>query len=143
MASPLEIKIALHYWFNSTEDYAADDERHRTSPAVVSAVDSMVKAGLLEYAGNVPGRVEAGPALATYVAALRAVPFPVQQWVIPKADETADGWQGAAWSVDHVLSAECDGVRSDKDVMSVTVVDERGVSYCGVVDARNYKTPTA
>ena len=109
MATSLEIKIALHYWCCSTEDYAADDELHRTSPAVVSAVDSMVKAGLLEYAGNVPGRVEAGPALATYVAALMAVPFPVKQWVIPKADEKADGRHGAAWSVDHVLSPEWTG----------------------------------
>ena len=143
MASPLEIKIALHYWTNSTEDYAADDERHRTSPAVVSAVDSMVKAGLLEYPRKVPGKVEVGPALETYVAALMAVPFPVQQWVIPERDKRTDStkavnevWEGP---FDHVPS----GIWSRPCNVMKNPLDEHGFVTDVKSSTGKPKTPTA
>lgn len=85
MASPLEIMIALHYWTTPCE-YAADDERHRTSGAVTDILESYVRAGFLEKlpeANKYGGTFKSTDALGVWVDALCSIPFPVQKWVIP------------------------------------------------------------
>ena len=91
MASPLEIKIGLHYWTVATE-YSWEDEMHRNSPATRNILGWFVRDGLLE---KLPVPTEYGAtykateALGVWVEALCAVPFPVQQWVIPAAPKAA------------------------------------------------------
>lgn len=86
MTSPLKIQIALWYWCR-TDDYSSDDIHHRFSPACKEIYNQFLKEELLvEAKEGVNGPTyKAGPALECYVDALCAIPFPVQQWVIPDA----------------------------------------------------------
>lgn len=81
MASPLEIKIALHY-YAMPGDY---DGTERGSGAFSEIVETFLRGGLLVTPGPRGATLSAGPALAIYVEALCAIPFPVQKWVIPDA----------------------------------------------------------
>lgn len=87
MASPLEIKIALHYWAltNDYEDHV--EPKHGRSPAVQDALARFVAMGLLvdKMQGSehrCDRRYDSGPALECFVDALCSVPWPKQKWVI-------------------------------------------------------------
>lgn len=86
MASPLDIMIGLHYWTTPTE-YAADDPQHQRSSGVRERLAWMVRAGFLERLeapNQYGGSYKATEGLGVWVEALCAVPYPMQQWVIPK-----------------------------------------------------------
>lgn len=91
MATPLEIQIALWYYTTRQGDYSPDDIFHRNSSACKFIYNKFVKKQLL-YINNEPivnhnePTYKAGPALECYINALCAIPFPVQQWVIPDVD---------------------------------------------------------
>lgn len=80
--SPLSISIALHYW-TSPGDYSPDNAAHAGSPAVRDCLKAMLGAQLLEMPGRDGAKYGSGPALQAYVEALCAIPWPVQQWVVP------------------------------------------------------------
>lgn len=87
MASPLEILIGIHYW-TAVGDYSPEDPAHANSPGVRSCVKAMLGAGLLANGcrdpEKYPSQYQAGPGLGVWIEALCVVPFPVQQWIIPK-----------------------------------------------------------
>ena len=78
MATPLEIKIALHY-FVSPEPYAEDGWRHRSAPAVMEAHVRFVEKGLLKRLDE-PNKYgclhEPTDGLVVYVEAICRIPFP-------------------------------------------------------------------
>jgi hypothetical protein len=86
MSSPLEIELLLHYWCSAT------DHPHvakNLGLAWREAADRFVERGLLRRADiATEGRLYTGvsEALEPYVNALTAVPFPVQQWILPLQD---------------------------------------------------------
>jgi hypothetical protein len=83
MSSPLEIKIAMHYWA-LVGDYEDGKGEHWNSPAVQSILGSFVHDGLLKRAGNeVMEKYQRTDALGVWVDAICAVPKPVQMWIIP------------------------------------------------------------
>lgn len=91
MPSPLEIKIALHYYTDPTE-YEGGAGAHYHSVAVQGILSDFTERGyLVELAepNQWGGRRRGTPALDVYVAALRDVPLPVQRWVIPDRAVTA------------------------------------------------------
>lgn len=89
MTSPLEIKIALHYYCHPG-DYDGGEGPHFESSAVRRMHIEFVERGLLRRVDGEPAEGEAhwtaAPALEVYVDALCAVPWPVQEWVIPKVE---------------------------------------------------------
>lgn len=88
--SPLEIKIALHYYAHPY-DYENGEGNHWDAPATRAAIKALLEHKLLSIRpmSSDEGWVYTrGPALNVYVEALCAVPWPVQTWVIPK---DADG----------------------------------------------------
>jgi len=88
--SPLKIAIGLHYYAILTE-YAENDLKHQSSPAVQDALAVFVNAGLLE---KIP-RTELGAtykrteALEVWCLALQQVPWPIMQWVIPTEESNS------------------------------------------------------
>lgn len=78
--TPLHLQILLHYHC-SPEEYAKDDERHRTSEAVKEYTDDLRKLDLIERSvdGAVFQTTERGNA---YVRGICSVPLPIQRWVI-------------------------------------------------------------
>lgn len=89
MASPLEIRIGIHYW-TTVGDYGEDCQQHANSPAVRSYIRDMLAAGLLAEGSRdperYPSKYQAGPGLGVWIEAICAVPFPIQQWVIPATE---------------------------------------------------------
>jgi hypothetical protein len=81
VSSPLEIKIALHYWCSS-EPY---DGPEANSPAFSQITATMCSRGLLVMRNG--GLDGVHDVLKVYVETLCAVPWPVQMWVIPKEDQ--------------------------------------------------------
>ena len=83
--SPLEIKIALHYWCYP-HDYENAEGPHWNSPVVRDIIRRMQDAGLivtLPVAADRPAIYGRGPALRCYIDALCSIPWPVQVWKIP------------------------------------------------------------
>jgi hypothetical protein len=85
--SPLMISIALWY-FCRCDDYGkGNGDNNFDAPAVKEVFQEFVTAGLLARSPERSSQEYYGTeALKVYVAALSAVPWPVQQWVIPAAD---------------------------------------------------------
>lgn len=84
MATPLEIKICLHY-YAMVDEYEGGAGSHWYSPAVQEALRRLHQDGLLSFSpSGEPRLYDRGPALECYVTALCSVPFPAQQWVIPQ-----------------------------------------------------------
>lgn len=93
MTSPGEIIIALHYW-TTPGDYPhlSDD----LQPSYVGeTVTKFLEAGLLRACQKgvtstsrlvLGQKYEATDAMRVYIDAICAVPFPIQQWVIPKVE---------------------------------------------------------
>lgn len=93
MATPLEIKILLHYWTCHSK-YGSEGSRHANSDVVIEAKEEFATMGLLtpracgpadgsdgaDYVGN-------REALELYVNALCAVPLPQLIWTLPKEGE--------------------------------------------------------
>lgn len=73
--SPLQIKIALHYWVVPGQYEGPEDKSF-----VKDLCGHMVNYGLLETCDDGYCR---GPALQCYVDALCSIPWPVQVWKIP------------------------------------------------------------
>ena len=91
MASPLEIKIALHYWSQNTIDYP-----NMNDPAPREILFTFSECGLLKRSDDpsaIP-RYTAGPALKCYVSGLMSIPFPVQHWVLPPITGKLGGAEG-------------------------------------------------
>lgn len=92
MASPLEIHIALHYWARN-ERYAWREPDHANSEAVKRIKTEFEARGLLRRLFVMAGDQEAPDyepvrdALAPYVEALCAIPFPIQVWVVKNPGE--------------------------------------------------------
>lgn len=83
MVTPLYIEIALHYC--SGAEFPRLD-----APACMEAAKQMADADLLAYTAPHGRRMfMAGPALDAWVEALCNVPFPVQRWVIPPAEDVS------------------------------------------------------
>jgi hypothetical protein len=83
MASPLEIKIALHYC-TTPGDYSDGNGVHWSSPAVKAIIAAFVSDGLLSNAGGRGGEMYGKTeALGVWVDAICSVPKPVQKWIIP------------------------------------------------------------
>lgn len=87
MASLLTIEIAIHYCRTPTQagDYGVSEGRE-AAPAVKEARERLEKAGLLRFIARPPEHprnYEATDGCHVWLKALCAVPFPVQQWVIP------------------------------------------------------------
>lgn len=75
MSTPNEIEIAIHY-------HVCPNQHPRLhAPAVRSACEDMVKAGILMRTDD--GYASNEDAMCAYINALRAVPFPIMKWVIP------------------------------------------------------------
>lgn len=81
VSCPLEIMIALHYW-TTPGPYSPECPEHANSPAVREACARMIKAGLLQFGET--EQYTATESTRVFVQALCAVPWPVQEWVIPK-----------------------------------------------------------
>jgi hypothetical protein len=83
MASPLLIKIALHYYITSSEDCSELESRFEAQQFALSV---LLESGLLERIGGDRDELKfrGTDALKVWVEAICAVPFPVQQWVIPE-----------------------------------------------------------
>lgn len=86
--TPIEIEIMLHY-YSRANDFRDGDFN---APAVEVALAKLVNVGLLAHGPNLRVRgylpthyhiTEGGE---VYVRALKAVPLPVRQWVMPKAN---------------------------------------------------------
>jgi hypothetical protein len=80
MVSPLFIEIALHYHCR-VDDF--DLERF-SAPAVQEALQSLVKAGLLERGGKFQPVYVPTEGLKVWVDAICSVPFPQRRWMIPE-----------------------------------------------------------
>lgn len=89
MVNPLTIMVALHYWTTPGE-YSEHDQGHAKSPAVGEAVKRLIEAGLLMRSKSLHRAPwETTPAMRVWVEGLCNVPFPVQQWVLPKQEARA------------------------------------------------------
>lgn len=84
MVTPLHVNIALHY------HTSVDQWPDLRIPIHERYANDLVNYGLLEKDPSHVGPFCASiyrktPALAVWIEALCSVPFPVQQWVIPKS----------------------------------------------------------
>ena len=82
MMTPLQIRMAVHYW-SSTAPYAEHDPDHAGSLAVRNQREGLVEAGLLKHEGSGFRPTEALP---VYIEALCRTPLPVLRWVIPGSE---------------------------------------------------------
>ena len=86
MASPLEIRIALHYW-TTPGDYELGTGCHWHSTAVQETLSKLVERGLLQRREAADlAMYKRGPGLECYVKALCDISFPIQKWIIPPVD---------------------------------------------------------
>lgn len=93
MATPLEIKILIHYYTTHTK-YSHENPRHADSDAVIHAKEEFTQMGLLLPRTTSPAD---GPDAADYIAnpeaiglymkAICAVPLPQLIWTLPKEGE--------------------------------------------------------
>lgn len=92
MASPLMISIGLWYHCRVGDYGKGAGDRNFDAPAVQEALLDFVAAGLL--ARSPPGSTAefyGTEALGVWVAGLCNVPWPVQQWIIPKREAACRG----------------------------------------------------
>lgn len=90
--APLELLIAVHYYYSNGEKYVGYNTEHDNSEAVRLIKARMVEAGLLCEVSH-PGPTadyERTDALVVWIEAMCSVPFPIQKWVIPEK-EHGDG----------------------------------------------------
>ena len=84
MVNPLTVDIALWYYVRTVDYGKGVGDNNFNAPAVQAAFRLLCEHGLLER-GTRDGQVYAGTkALEAWVNAICSVPFPVQEWVIPK-----------------------------------------------------------
>jgi len=77
MSSSNDIEVMIHYFCTMSPHPRLD------APVVADAVRRLVAAGLLEEDTGSYQPTEGGH---MYMDALRAVPWPVRGWVVPKVD---------------------------------------------------------
>lgn len=80
--SPLHIQLILHYHI-SPEPYAQHEPQHAKSLAVTEYRAQLLHHGLLEHWADGPDSVKVTERGKVYIEGLRAVPLPIQKWVMP------------------------------------------------------------